>query len=284
MTWAVSDPDGDAITYHLYFGTDASNLPRVESDLAVPQYTPPQPTEPAPAYFWKIVVNDDAGNSTEGDTWSFLTVNIPPGLEGLYTTRGLYCWMPGRINYLETFIWVGGSSSREEDMNLPGNPLWDQGITWIDNYSFTATQLKTDIDETSSEKYVQKRQSTITGTFSENFDTLVSLTIRRENEYLYESYCLPGQLHQRNDCWDYTWMVLSNIPTRWCITTPTYDCGAGLVAFDYDRHERPDVLVEEMEWSWSYKNYMAHDEKTSIKSREFISFIGIRAGSLKFSQ
>ena len=71
LLWESSDPDGDALKFDIYFGTE-SNPPLVESDLSTSVYLPGS-LEPNTTYYWKVVAKDGKGGETEGPVWSFTT-------------------------------------------------------------------------------------------------------------------------------------------------------------------------------------------------------------------
>jgi len=77
LSWTGGDPDGDTVTYDVYFGT-TSPPQKVSSNQSDKNYNPgilDFDTE----YFWKIVTWDDEGASANGPIWSFTTQeNLPP--------------------------------------------------------------------------------------------------------------------------------------------------------------------------------------------------------------
>jgi hypothetical protein len=71
LYWECSDPDGDPLTYDVYFGT-SSNPPLMSEgqsettyDLGIMNYDK--------TYYWRIVAHDDHSNEAEGDVWEFTT-------------------------------------------------------------------------------------------------------------------------------------------------------------------------------------------------------------------
>ena len=77
LSWTCTDPEGDPLTYDIYFGTE-SNPSQVAIGLTETSYDP-QTLENNTEYFWKIVAHDDHENTTEGPVWNFTTVeNFPP--------------------------------------------------------------------------------------------------------------------------------------------------------------------------------------------------------------
>ena len=75
LNWRGGDPDGDPVTYDVYFGTDptpdAGEL--VSSDQSTTSYDPPGTLSYSTTYYWKIVAKDSHGATTEGPIWSFTT-------------------------------------------------------------------------------------------------------------------------------------------------------------------------------------------------------------------
>ena len=78
LSWSGGDPDGDEVTYDVYFGT-TSPPPKVVSKQSVTIYDPGI-LDFDTQYYWKIVSWDSPGGlSTSGPIWSFTTEkNLPP--------------------------------------------------------------------------------------------------------------------------------------------------------------------------------------------------------------
>ena len=77
LYWIGNDPDGDVMTYDVYFGINnppsliRSNYQYSSFDLETLAYEK--------TYYWKIISRDIFGKSTEGPVWSFTTkINNPP--------------------------------------------------------------------------------------------------------------------------------------------------------------------------------------------------------------
>ncbi|HSD63950.1 MAG TPA: hypothetical protein VLB50_09120, partial [Ignavibacteriaceae bacterium] len=70
------DPNGDSLTYDVYFGT--SNNPQlVASNQSTASFNPGQLNN-STTYYWKIVAKDNQGASTTGPVWSFATIDQNP--------------------------------------------------------------------------------------------------------------------------------------------------------------------------------------------------------------
>ncbi len=80
LEWtSAGDPDGGAVEYDLYLGTDESNPEPVW--LQSPGTTRSVTLEPDTTYFWRVDVRDDEGNLVRGETWTFNTDTEVPLLE-----------------------------------------------------------------------------------------------------------------------------------------------------------------------------------------------------------
>jgi hypothetical protein len=76
LSWTGGDPNGDSVTYKVYFGT-TSNPPLVTTTTAA-SYNPGA-LNYLTTYYWKIIATDSNGASTTGPLWQFTTKqNITP--------------------------------------------------------------------------------------------------------------------------------------------------------------------------------------------------------------
>jgi len=76
LSWSCSDPDGDPLTYDVYFGS-TSPPPQVSWGQSATTYEPGTMNTNT-VYYWKIVAKDGFGGSTSGPEWDFTTENTPP--------------------------------------------------------------------------------------------------------------------------------------------------------------------------------------------------------------
>ncbi len=87
LRWEASDPDGDPLTFDVYFGT-TEEPPLVEEDLTQSEYNPGT-LDYNKTYYWRVVAKDDHGNEMEGDLWVFTTVgNEKPTLSYVSPNNG----------------------------------------------------------------------------------------------------------------------------------------------------------------------------------------------------
>jgi hypothetical protein len=72
---APTDPDGDPITYDVYFGT-TTNPGICTANLTSPSLMPDPrcaTVQPFTVYFWRVVAKDNHGGATSGPEWWFKT-------------------------------------------------------------------------------------------------------------------------------------------------------------------------------------------------------------------
>lgn len=89
LTWEASDPDGETLTYDLYFGTEETNLIVEASDLTVSSYEFTEPLENETTYYWKVAAKDGKGE-TLSEVWSFTTESEPATDFWQKTYGGIY--------------------------------------------------------------------------------------------------------------------------------------------------------------------------------------------------
>ena len=69
LEWESEDPDGDELSYDIYFGLD-SNPPLIMSGYREKRYEVKN-LETGKTYYWKIVANDNNGGIIESPVWKF---------------------------------------------------------------------------------------------------------------------------------------------------------------------------------------------------------------------
>lgn len=78
LSWNATDPNGDILSYDIYFGENTSAPKRVTGQKSTSYNTGTLQTNKK--YFWRIVAKDGKGGETTSDWWSFTTSspNIAP--------------------------------------------------------------------------------------------------------------------------------------------------------------------------------------------------------------
>ncbi len=73
LNWTGGDPDGDLVTYDVYFGI-TSPPPKVSDNQSNTTYDPPGDLQYKITYFWQIIAWDEFEAFTTGPIWNFTTV------------------------------------------------------------------------------------------------------------------------------------------------------------------------------------------------------------------
>ncbi|HHF56404.1 MAG TPA: PKD domain-containing protein, partial [Thermoplasmatales archaeon] len=77
LQWKGGDPNGDMVSYTIYFGLNGSSLYKIADNITQTQYQLYN-LQPYTKYFWQVVAYDETGLYTKGDIWKFVTKDIQP--------------------------------------------------------------------------------------------------------------------------------------------------------------------------------------------------------------
>jgi len=115
LAWTGGDPDGDDVTYKVYWGTDdtpdAGEYQGTTSSSSYNLGTQNYSTD----YYWRIVVVDEYGLETNGNTWYYKTEDepsYPPNASVLSPTSPVY------LNIGQTKSFIVSATDANGDLDL----------------------------------------------------------------------------------------------------------------------------------------------------------------------
>jgi hypothetical protein len=76
-SWSCTDPDGDKLTFTLYFGESKDSLTIKAQNITTTSYTFTEPLKYNTTYYWQIEAKDPHGAPTKGPIWQFTTIPQP---------------------------------------------------------------------------------------------------------------------------------------------------------------------------------------------------------------
>jgi len=143
LSWSCSDPDGDSLTYDIYFGT-SSSLSLVKSDHTSNTYDPGT-LQYSTTYYWKIVAKDGRGEVTEGPVWRFTTMqesesDQAPNIEWQKALGGSNDDEAYSVQQTSDGGYIVAGSTRSNDGDVSGNHeevwwlVWDFWVVKLDRY------------------------------------------------------------------------------------------------------------------------------------------------------
>ncbi len=71
LEWTANDVDNDPLLFDVFFGINNPPNVKIAENLIINTYS--VVTESSKNYYWKVVVEDDKGGRTIGQTWNFKT-------------------------------------------------------------------------------------------------------------------------------------------------------------------------------------------------------------------
>jgi len=143
LSWKCADPDGDPLSYDLFFGS--AELEKLVENITENHYSLP-PLEDGVRYFWQVVADDGKGGSVKSPIWSFSTKTIPGLLWKRIMgseSRDIFT----RVRSLSdgSLILAGSSESFTQTNATPGSPSRDGWIVRLDGNGYLAWQKRFDL-------------------------------------------------------------------------------------------------------------------------------------------
>jgi len=90
LTWNCYDPDGDSLTYDVYFGISPSSLTKKVGNITATSYHIPN-LQYSTTYYWHVVAWDEHGVKSQSQIWNFTTIeNSPPSKPSLQAPSSGY--------------------------------------------------------------------------------------------------------------------------------------------------------------------------------------------------
>ena len=141
LSWTGNDPDGDSLTYNIYFGT--SSTPPLKTTNQSSRFYNPGNLLSDTWYYWKIETKDAYDITTEGDIWKFKTKYIdtvaPSSPANVQSTTPIKTW--GKSDTID-MTWNEGT-----DPNGSGvagySFIWDTSPTTDPNITVETTNTHT---------------------------------------------------------------------------------------------------------------------------------------------
>jgi hypothetical protein len=258
LSWTGGDPDGDDVTYDVYFGLTTPPL-KVASNLSTPSYDPGT-LEYVTSYFWKIISWDNHGLSASGDIWQFTTrtePNNPP-----YTPDDPSPADGATAVDVDTLLsWIGGDSD-------PGNTVTYDIYFGIDS---PPSQLVSNQTSTSYQPTTLQGNTTYywkiiawdnhgasapgpiwsftTETLGDTTPPMVKITKPEKAIYIRNDKVLPF----------ITALVFFAIDVE--ITASDNESGIALVEFYVDNTLKANDTTAPYSWTWSERSFFMHTLK-----------------------
>jgi uncharacterized protein (TIGR02145 family) len=122
LSWACSDPEGDSLTYDVYFGIDNPPIALISSNQR-DTFLIKDGLSWGTSYYWKVIAKDNHRNTRAGMVWKFITMFPCPGMPILefggkeyHTVQiGTQCWL--REN-LDVGTFLIGSSNQSDNSTI----------------------------------------------------------------------------------------------------------------------------------------------------------------------
>ena len=112
LSWECSDPEGDAITYDVYFDTNTNPTTKISTSQSGKTLSKGN-LSAGTTYYWKVVAKDSKGATAEGPVWRFTTQSVPTASS--YTPSSIVPQMVlvEKGSFMMGDTWGGGSDAEK---------------------------------------------------------------------------------------------------------------------------------------------------------------------------
>jgi hypothetical protein len=155
LDWYCTDPDGDALTYDVYFEKNDSTPDVLVATGLSASYYDPGSLDPLTHYYWKVVARDLYGKTRTGAIWDFTTAanstpvlgvvmpdssSAPVGAVRYYTSTW---WdFDGWEDLKQCYFHIGANTNLAGNVTLlynrNSNKMWirsNDGLYWMGGYT-----------------------------------------------------------------------------------------------------------------------------------------------------
>lgn len=204
LSWDGGDPDGDSVTYDVYFGT-SSPPPLLFSEQAGTSVTKPFPMPPnGTKCYWRVVATDNHGASIEGPIWEFTIKEQEPPKQPFINIKISYWTGMGRVGHPLLY-------SASIDSNISGSP--EYRFDWGDGrYSSWSSSQKASHAWSEPGTYSVKAQARYPGIVSD-WSEPKTVTIKQATQCRYITPDDPAVKAAVNDILDSPLQVFTDFET-----------------------------------------------------------------------
>lgn len=105
LAWTGGDPDGDAVTYDVYFEAGDSSPDELVCNDTTTTTCDPGTLSYEFHYYWQVIARDEHGATTTGHVWDFTTAPAPACVPSLISPAVGTIMDNGRIGRLDNIVW-----------------------------------------------------------------------------------------------------------------------------------------------------------------------------------
>jgi hypothetical protein len=245
LSWHSSDPQGDTLTFDVYFGT-TSNPSLISTGQSELRYDPGV-LQCLASYFWRVDVRHNHGDPQTGTLWHFSTLNVPPvepstpfpvdGATGVGVNTTFY-WQDSDPNATDTLTYdlYFGTSSNPPAINT----------------NWRSISLDSQWKMQASARAMLSQIYTMQHAYHQQYDTYC-LGGSIMHHWSPNGFALLGLLIDSTDF--YTYYMGSTINTFFCSATANIDADATIDTWTIDQDSTLSCTIDDCRldlWDYSY--------------------------------